>query len=244
MLEKECSVKIQLEYKPVSSDFSVFKKQIIDSKSLMCLVETQGFVLTHKLKKCLEIQSLTPAELLDIPSDLKSYIQPILVKKNFPEILLSPKWLTNDRDQSIIYSNLKYDLYNSGEYLCVLYDSYYDYYYDVNLEIFPQIKSFNYFEQFDNANYNLNLAKEILLQRTDIINLEITNIPYYNADKKRFKSLEFMWKPSKEDYLKIINLRNSSKKQYSEAVFELDLLGLRAAGAAKYDSYYGGYEQG
>lgn len=64
-------------------------------------------------------------------------------------------------------------------------------------------------------------------------------IPYYNADGDRTHTLYFVWKPSREDYKAV--LEKAGKRgtlEFHKAAFDLDILGLRAGGAAKYDDYY------
>lgn len=67
----------------------------------------------------------------------------------------------------------------------------------------------------------------------------VFKIPYYNARDGRTNSLYFIWKPSREDYKAV--LEKAGKRgllEFHKAVFDLDMLGLRAGGAAKYDDYY------
>lgn len=67
----------------------------------------------------------------------------------------------------------------------------------------------------------------------------VFKIPYYNADGGRSHTLYFVWKPSREDYKAV--LEKAGKRgslEFHKAAFDLDILGLRAGGAAKYEDYY------
>ena len=68
-------------------------------------------------------------------------------------------------------------------------------------------------------------------------------IPYYNAERGRTHTMYFLWKPSVEDYRKMWDACKATKTSYPstnmhQCIFELDLLGLRAGGAAKHDDSY------
>jgi len=72
----------------------------------------------------------------------------------------------------------------------------------------------------------------------------ITRVPGYNRSRGCYETVNFTWAPSKEDYLKMWEHCVKSNPKYPstykhQAVFELDLLGLRAAGAALYTTFYG-----
>lgn len=82
----------------------------------------------------------------------------------------------------------------------------------------------------------------------------ILRIPSYNAQSGRTHTLNFIWQPSVEDYRKLRAYMAEKRGGRSDeeggtyssswvrpAIFELDLLGVRAAGAARYDSYFPNY---
>lgn len=96
--------------------------------------------------------------------------------------------------------------------------------------------------------YRLKKAREILAARSDVRNIK--DYEPYDDDEYGTKGLDFSWAPSAEDYVRMWNrclekndkcgktsYHHPSNFRY-EAVFDLDLLGLRAGGAAKYDEYY------
>lgn len=125
--------------------------------------------------------------------------------------------------------------------------------------------------RISNTNYNLKKLVEHLLTRDDVIvhkagkgyknyifdtNTPATSfeeaqciIPYYNADKGRTHTVYFRWMPKREDYLKMwewckVNGGKSPSTVKTQAVFELDLLGLRAAGASLCNDFWGStYEE-
>lgn len=73
----------------------------------------------------------------------------------------------------------------------------------------------------------------------------IFSIPYYNAERGRSTCLYFVWKPTREQYSKVWEAAKVVTRkggypstEMHRCIFELDMLGLRAGGAAKYDSYY------
>ena len=81
--------------------------------------------------------------------------------------------------------------------------------YDISGKKLPKAILFNYSEGFiNNEKYNLDKFLNLLKKRNDIIFLKdgIIDIPYYNADEKCNKCLEFIWCPSNEDFEKIAEL--------------------------------------
>lgn len=119
-------------------------------------------------------------------------------------------------------------------------------------EPFATAMYFSYMDGgIDNGHYHLDRALEILKQRNDIKFLNGRNyleleskairIPSYNAERYRNEYLQFIWMPSREDYVKMWNKAKSCNGMFQSkhhAVFDLDLLGLRSGGAAKYTEYY------
>lgn len=76
----------------------------------------------------------------------------------------------------------------------------------------------------------------------DRITLE--NVPYYNVSPGCKTTANFVFSPTQEQMQDIWKTANELNKKYPstalrEAVFELDLLGLRAAGITRGDGYYG-----
>jgi hypothetical protein len=71
----------------------------------------------------------------------------------------------------------------------------------------------------------------------------ITDIPGYNSERGCSQTIYFRWAPSSEDYRRMWAHCIESKAQYPstcmhQAIFELDLIGARAAGCALFDDYY------
>lgn len=131
-------------------------------------------------------------------------------------------------------------------------------------EVLPVAILFEYISaHIDNAHYDLTKAAAHLLTRDDItvfpvkgwkdhpdfdavantVEEAIASIPYYNAEAGRNRTITFRWSPSVEDYRKMwaeclrIGRQYPSTTRY-QAVFNLDLLGLRACGAALSDDFY------
>ena len=66
-------------------------------------------------------------------------------------------------------------------------------------------------------------------------------IPYYNAEYGRTHTINFVWKPSVEDYRKVMAKLSEGRggtMELHKVIFDFDMLGLRAGGAAKYEDYY------
>lgn len=94
--------------------------------------------------------------------------------------------------------------------------------------------------------YDLAKVAKILKKRSDIIplgmdgrplkaeGLAIQPIPYYNAEPHFSQAIQFIWTPSDEDYAKMCAKMRTYKGKYQsgkkhEAIFDLDLLGIREA---------------
>ncbi len=63
---------------------------------------------------------------------------------------------------------------------------------------------------------------------------EVLSIPYYNADGGRNAFLSFVWTPAQDQAERLYADRQNRYK----LVFDEDMLGLRAAGAAHFDDFY------
>jgi hypothetical protein len=128
----------------------------------------------------------------------------------------------------------------------------------------PVAITFDYMKGFDERHYDLERAAAHLLTRKDVLLARnpprgatyaetnqgefvaaksakeaIHNIPSYNAEAGRQYHIAFRWMPSAEDYRKLATkARLGHSLDYAVAVFDLDLLGLRAAGAARGKTFY------
>lgn len=120
--------------------------------------------------------------------------------------------------------------------------------FDVNSNPLPCAITCNYLDgHYNNSHYKLRLALDILSKRSDIAfpeGAEIIRVPYYNKSKDNEVYIEFVWMPPVDKYIEMWkeckriggNYISTNKHQ---AIFNLDLFGLRAAGAAKTETYYG-----
>jgi hypothetical protein len=118
--------------------------------------------------------------------------------------------------------------------------------FDVNNEPLPVAVRFDYIDgNMRNGSYDLAKALDILNARDDIYIIHnIESVPYYNRSSSCSSCISFLWRPSVEDYRKMWDRCKKIDKKYAscrmhQAIFEEDLLGLRAGGAAKYDEHYG-----
>ena len=71
----------------------------------------------------------------------------------------------------------------------------------------------------------------------------IAEVPYYNRERGCSHTIYFMWQPTRDAYRKMwdkclqLNKKSPSTVKH-QAIFDLDLLGFRRAGAAYFDNYY------
>lgn len=116
----------------------------------------------------------------------------------------------------------------------------------------PVARSFSYISaRMHNGCYDLERAAAILQARDDVVLFAkrwgdrlIHTIPHYNATSSQTHHLSFLWQPTAEDCRKVEARCQEIGGKYPstnwrKAVFDLDLLGLRAGGAAKYDDFWG-----
>lgn len=113
--------------------------------------------------------------------------------------------------------------------------------------------------------YDLEAVAQLLLSRPDVqifprsqdwrqepdyagtattVKEAIVDGPSYDEEDESYQAIHFAYRPSVEDYRKIWDQCLSYRGQHPSterhrAVFDLDMLGLRAAGAALTDGYYG-----
>jgi len=131
--------------------------------------------------------------------------------------------------------------------------------FDRNHDVLPTALSFDHLNRMvHNGAYYLDRALEVLAKDARVIPraskdalrrnpeladvLAITNVDY--CDSSYTQSIEFAFSPTPDDMRTIWAKAQSYGTQYPstmlrQAVFDLDMLGLRAAGAAKYDKFYG-----
>lgn len=142
----------------------------------------------------------------------------------------------------------------------VRYDSFSELLFDRQGMLMPKAMYGCYIDaHLDEQSYDLEKAAAHLLTREDVFVAAargftdpdmqtpalspldaIHGIPGYNASPGRQRCLHILWRPSKADYQKMWDQANTYGKHASlsnwRAIFDLDLLGLRAAGASKEDN--------
>ena len=113
---------------------------------------------------------------------------------------------------------------------------------------------------FDEAHYDLAKAAAHLLARDDVavlndqphrgrthpvarnVNDAILTVPDYNSEPGRRRSIAFRWAPTQQEWdavqAQATNGHGFCGSEIWKAVFDLDLLGLRACGAALFDDFY------
>ena len=123
--------------------------------------------------------------------------------------------------------------------------------YDVNGDVLPVAIWCDYISaSIDNYHYNLSKVVSILKKRNDIsfVTNGVEPIPHYNNESGLDSYIGFYWQPYIKDYkqmwakCKKIGGDYTSNNMY-QAIFEEDLLGLRAGGAARFGNFYESQEQ-
>lgn len=148
---------------------------------------------------------------------------------------------------------------NEDEYIWVRIDNYSNQLQNINGDWLPVAIHFGYISEYmDNAHYDLKKVFEILGQNQNVTIIAenyrpcdahiaetpdeaIYNIPYYNATQTTNMAMSFLWSPTVEEYRTLMDFLDKSGKTYTErawAIFELDMLGLRAGGAALFNKFY------
>lgn len=123
-------------------------------------------------------------------------------------------------------------------------------FYSLDDEIVPTAVWFDYIDaHIDNSRYDLAKLVDILRTREDVEFFdggerqywkvdadrpEIKSIPSYNAEGGRTQYAPFFWLPS----LEVMKLLEADMSNRYKTIFEQDLLGLRAGGAAKFEGFY------
>lgn len=118
----------------------------------------------------------------------------------------------------------------------------------------PLAVSFDYISngRISNGTYDLEKLVAHLQTRDDIVfttqevptQNPIVNIPSYNSEPGRDKTASFTWIPTLEDYRTVWEEclaygTSYPSGEFFRAIFELDMLGLRACGAALAKTYWG-----
>lgn len=123
--------------------------------------------------------------------------------------------------------------------------------FDRNGEVLPVAIHFSYMNgNMNDGAYRLKLAADLLSNNLQvrIKNSDhrgvIHEVPYYNSEDGCREGLEFDFLPTVEDVRRMWVVQKKLNKQYPStcahhAIFDLDLLGLREGGAAKWNDYYG-----
>jgi hypothetical protein len=126
--------------------------------------------------------------------------------------------------------------------------------FDMDRVPYPVSLRFDYMSGYtDNLHYDLDKAVEILSERDDVTMTAkegygraarasfVLDVPGYNCEGGRTRHVEFLWQPTREDYVRAYNDSTQDHfRSVRESVFRLDLLGLRAGGAARHDTFHAG----
>lgn len=134
-----------------------------------------------------------------------------------------------------------------------------------NGDVAPHAVFFDYISngRVSNLTYDLNKLVSHLMSRSDVRFHQVNGwrgepdpmrhtkntaevigaIPSYNADDEKTQTVSFIWTPSQEDLRRIWEMTGAESGEYAlsglhKLIFDQDLLGLRACGAALCDDYY------
>lgn len=114
--------------------------------------------------------------------------------------------------------------------------------FDANNEPLPVGKFVDYIGwQMHNESYNLDKVVEHLSKQESVHDISRQRIPGYNAEPPyRTEYVSFRWTPTVKEYRMAVEWidENNGYSDLGQAVFALDLLGLRKCGAAKHDTFY------
>lgn len=211
--------------------------------------EYQGFA------KLLALQDFSDNKVEDLVKEVGLY----LVKAEFLEMAQKEGYVTAAEHYAPI--SKMYDEFAQSEVspdLVVRIDRGSYTLFDLSGDVLPTAMHFDYTRgQMDEATYDLGVAVEVLRRDPRITPIDPDNyrgqvctkalqyydIPYYNSELGRAKTLPFLFSPTKEDMLKLWEKAETYKghhpsNELHRAVFDLDMLGLRAAGAVKVTSIY------
>lgn len=83
---------------------------------------------------------------------------------------------------------------------------------------------------YDSNKFNIERAHKILSQRKDVHSL--------SSSGGYIKTISFFWSPDVDTYRKMMRKVVNRSLDEHKVIFDLDLLGLRAGGAALYDNFY------
>jgi hypothetical protein len=179
-----------------------------------------------------------------------------LVTPEILEYLSKNGWFNNDEGYALAKEfPAAYDTFAEGKgdaELVVKLDFSNNLAYFLNGDMVPTGIRFNYIDgRVRNDTYHLDKAADCLLNNPQV-NLgaaktaaeAIVPIPYYNCTPGSHSSLvAFVFSPTRDQMQALMAKAKSYKSRYystelRRAIFDLDLLGLRAAGAAKYTDFW------
>lgn len=182
------------------------------------------------------------------PANVVNETRWLLVKQEMLDELQQHGWGGKNKHHSWanhIYAN-PWQAMKEGKGILVRDGSSHHTFYNTDDEPYPVGMHFSYIDgNICNAAYDLELVMKVLKKRDDIKWLGeeegIEEIPYYNREFHNSETINFLWQPSAEDWLKVWRAAKTDRHWHLDryqAVFDQDLLGLRAAGAAKYDNFW------
>lgn len=125
--------------------------------------------------------------------------------------------------------------------------------FDRHGQVLPTGQVFDYIHSgIDETDYDLDVLAQVLLDRPDVevfsgkeINVSATKrklaktveqaifqIPYYNTSEGHTRSVQFLWKPSQEDFIRVWEWAQKANPRYPSTVLHAGFLALEIAGTA------------
>ncbi len=212
----EWSTRRVIDYVPIMGDYVAYRERVYTGGGLP--VETEGITIKQMIEK-IELKEPVMAINTVLREGIKGKFA--LYKPAIREIVRTVLWGSEDFNKQceefLVLTPYTYftDYGMEGvELLCL---SWYDHnLYDINKVIQPRAMYFNYIDaHMNNRCYNLEEVVQVLEARDDIEWLDsrhpwereykgrIMKIPYYNTEEGYTHCIEFMWKPTEEDFAKV-----------------------------------------
>lgn len=245
-----------IDLQPIKGKDDIFawrklSHRILDTgKKVTSKSETQGLVLKEGISH-LKNGKLVDAVETRENNQYNDYGYWVIVPQSALEDVAKWGYYHNNKDIFDRTSKKPYSDANKKDMVLVLACSYNHTIYNADREHLVVGMYCDYLNtgNFHNGKYDLEKARKILSKRKDVHSLsEIKLIqPYTNRSPGHSHNISFYWSPDVNTYRTIMDkaeskiderLRSPGSGAIGRVEFDLDLLGLRAGGAALHDNYH------
>lgn len=201
-------------YKEIKDGYVVYKDIYYETNNPKnILKEKQGVVKEEVIKSLKDFEEIQEDEFL--PYFKYGYdsicLTPILITKDIKrEFQKRNGVLSEIMDENILL--YPYDIFSKNEniYEVVLYCSFNEQLFDTNKRVLPKFKRLTYLDGFDNGTFQLEELKRHLETYSEIVSVEIKDIPYYNRDEYHNLSLNIDIVFEEETYRKLYDYKENS----------------------------------